>query len=244
MRTIANVVGGSLHDGGPDTLVTGPVCDGSRLIEPEGLFVASSGHDAIRRAVAGGVGAVFADRPVGVSAVDDDVRAENVVTDGIGRPSLPLRTQAGSAPATAALRSAAARQARGRRLFAVPGQLNEPGRGRSQHHTESQHRIEVGCLAAFASVRYLIGNANAGRLVSAAYGGVEAEHVPKAAAALHLIRRRWAPDDVVPLKGSHDVGLQAVARQLVEGGAPERASATRSEVACRSTAPSTCEGSA
>jgi UDP-N-acetylmuramyl pentapeptide synthase len=109
---------------------------------------------------------------------------------------------------------------------------------------ESEPHIEAGCLAAFASVRYLIGNANAGRLVSAAAGGVEAEHVSKAAAAPHLVRRRWAPGDVVLLKGSHDAGLQAVARQLVEGGAPERASATRSEVACRSTAPSTCEGSA
>jgi UDP-N-acetylmuramyl pentapeptide synthase len=42
LRTIANVVGGSPHDGDPDTLVTGPACYDSRLIEPEGLFVAAA----------------------------------------------------------------------------------------------------------------------------------------------------------------------------------------------------------
>jgi UDP-N-acetylmuramoyl-tripeptide--D-alanyl-D-alanine ligase len=118
--------------------------------------------------------------------------------------------------------------------------MAEPGPGSARHH------IEVCRLAETVRVRYLIeiGNADAGRLVSAATGGVEAEHVPNVAAALHLIRRRWAPDDVVLLNGSHDGGLQAVAGQLVEGGAPGRAPATRSDVACRSTAPSTCEDSA
>jgi UDP-N-acetylmuramoyl-tripeptide--D-alanyl-D-alanine ligase len=59
LTTIADVVGGSVQDGSPGHLVTGPACYDSRLIEPQGLFAAFAGqnvdgHDFVGPAMAGG----------------------------------------------------------------------------------------------------------------------------------------------------------------------------------------------
>jgi UDP-N-acetylmuramoyl-tripeptide--D-alanyl-D-alanine ligase len=117
---------------------------------------------------------------------------------------------ASPASTTAALRSAAD-LARGRRLVAVLGQMNEIGPNAPDHHAE------VGRAAAAAGVQYLIGvgDANAGQIVIAARaGGVRTAHVPDAATALALIREQWQPGDVVLVKGSNDTGLQSLARSL------------------------------
>ncbi|GLZ02360.1 UDP-N-acetylmuramoyl-tripeptide--D-alanyl-D-alanine ligase [Actinoplanes sp. NBRC 103695] len=127
-----------------------------------------------------------------------------------------------SPTSTAAALKTAAALAQGRRLLAVLGQMNELGADSPRHHTE------LGGTAADAGVRYLIGvgNADAGRIAAAASaGGVEVEHVPDAAAALALIHRRWAAGDVVLIKGSNSLGLQAVAKQLVAEGASDPAHA-------------------
>ena len=123
--------------------------------------------------------------------------------------------------AGAALR-AAARMAGDRRLVAVLGQMNELGPDSAELHTE------LGSTLAATGVQLLIGvgNADAGRIVAAARAdGVEAVHVPDAAAALELIRRRWAPRDVVLVKGSNALGLQALAKQLVASGVTDAAHA-------------------
>ncbi|GLZ00491.1 UDP-N-acetylmuramoyl-tripeptide--D-alanyl-D-alanine ligase [Actinoplanes sp. NBRC 103695] len=121
---------------------------------------------------------------------------------------------ASPASAIAALRTAAG-LARDRRLVAVLGQMNELGPESAGHHTA------VGNAAVDAGVRYLIGvgNDDAGRIVAAAReAGVEAEHVPDAATALALLHPRLAPGDVVLMKGSNAVGLQAAADRLIEQG--------------------------
>jgi UDP-N-acetylmuramoyl-tripeptide--D-alanyl-D-alanine ligase len=115
---------------------------------------------------------------------------------------------------TAALKTAAT-LAEGRRLVVVLGHMGELGPDSPEYHAE------LGRVAARAGVRYLIGvgNADAGRIVAAAAtGGVEAEHVPGAAAALELVRRRRAAGDVVLIKGTSLLGLQSLAKQLVEDG--------------------------
>jgi UDP-N-acetylmuramyl pentapeptide synthase len=62
--------------------------------------------------------------------------------------------------------------------------------------------------------------ADARRIVSSAVArGVEAEQVPDAPAALELVRRRRAAGDAFPIKGSHALGLQSPAQQLVMDGA-------------------------
>ena len=79
-------------------------------------------------------------------------------------------------------------------------------------------RVELRSAAADADVRNLIrlGNADA---PSAVARGVEAEQMPDAPAALELVRRRWAAGDVLLVKGSHALGLQSPAQQLVMDGA-------------------------
>jgi UDP-N-acetylmuramoyl-tripeptide--D-alanyl-D-alanine ligase len=119
---------------------------------------------------------------------------------------------ASPASASAALK-AVAKLAEGRRLIAVLGQMNELGSGSSQLH------VEVDRSAVAAGVRYLIGVGNADAellVVAAARGGVEAIHVPDAAAARPLIRSVCEPGDVVLFKGSNGGGLSAMARELAK----------------------------
>lgn len=75
LARIAEVVGGTLHDGADPSLeVTGSVEFDSRAVGPGGLFLAlpgatSDGHNYAEQAVAAGAVAVLAARPVGVPAI-------------------------------------------------------------------------------------------------------------------------------------------------------------------------------
>jgi UDP-N-acetylmuramoyl-tripeptide--D-alanyl-D-alanine ligase len=114
----------------------------------------------------------------------------------------------------AALRTAAT-LAEGRRLIAVLGQMGELGPDSPEYHAE------LGRVAAQVGVQYLIsvGNADAEQIAAAATtSGVEAEHVPDAAAALKLARRHRKAGDVVLIKGTSLLHLQSLAQQLVEDG--------------------------
>jgi UDP-N-acetylmuramoyl-tripeptide--D-alanyl-D-alanine ligase len=88
LREIADVVSGTVHDGGDDVVVKAPAFVDSRKAQPGGLFVALpgervDGHDYIAPAMAGGAAAVLAQRPVGVPAV--------VVKDGVAALGLLAR---------------------------------------------------------------------------------------------------------------------------------------------------------
>lgn len=80
LRELADVVGGTVHDGADDVVVKAPAFVDSRKAQAGGLFVALpgervDGHDYVEAAMAGGAAAVLAHRPVGVPAV--------VVADGV-----------------------------------------------------------------------------------------------------------------------------------------------------------------
>jgi UDP-N-acetylmuramoyl-tripeptide--D-alanyl-D-alanine ligase len=80
LRELADVVGGTVHDGADDVVVKAPAFVDSRKAQAGGLFVALpgervDGHDYVAAAMAGGAAAVLAQRPVGAPAV--------VVADGV-----------------------------------------------------------------------------------------------------------------------------------------------------------------
>ncbi|HTJ72330.1 MAG TPA: UDP-N-acetylmuramoyl-tripeptide--D-alanyl-D-alanine ligase [Actinospica sp.] len=80
LRELADVVGGTVHDGADDVVVKAPAFVDSRKAQAGGLFVALpgervDGHDYVDAAMSGGAAAVLAQRPVGVPAV--------VVADGV-----------------------------------------------------------------------------------------------------------------------------------------------------------------
>jgi len=88
LREIADVVSGTVHDGGDDVVVKAPAFVDSRKASAGGLFVALpgervDGHDYVSAAMAGGAAAVLAQRPVGVPAV--------VVEDGASALGLLAR---------------------------------------------------------------------------------------------------------------------------------------------------------
>jgi len=150
-----------------------------------------------------------------LSGADPASEGRMVVSDtGSGVTVIDDAYNASPTSVTAALQTAGL-LAQGRRLVAVLGNMGELGPDSAQYHAE------LGRTATAAGVRYLIGvgNADAGRIVSAAAtGGVEAEHVPDAVAALKLVRQRRAAGDVVLVKGSSLLHLRALAKQLVADG--------------------------
>ena len=80
LREIADVVSGTVHDGGDDVVVKAAAFVDTRKALAGGLFVAlpgerADGHDYVPAAMEGGAAAVLAQRPVGVPAV--------VVEDGV-----------------------------------------------------------------------------------------------------------------------------------------------------------------
>src|SRR4051812_2433705 len=82
LAEIADVVGGSVADGGGAGSVTGPAFLDSRVVVPGGLFVAIAGehvdgHEFAPAAVTGGAAGVLGARPTGVPTVvvPDPVRA-------------------------------------------------------------------------------------------------------------------------------------------------------------------------
>jgi UDP-N-acetylmuramoyl-tripeptide--D-alanyl-D-alanine ligase len=113
----------------------------------------------------------------------------------------------------AALAALADMTAGGRRGFAVLGQMTELG-----EESQGSHE-EVGRLAAQAGVAALIvvgeaaGPILAGTKSVPSWSG-ELLHVADARAAAAALEQRLAPGDVVLVKASHSVGLQAVALAL------------------------------
>ncbi|HET9171357.1 MAG TPA: UDP-N-acetylmuramoyl-tripeptide--D-alanyl-D-alanine ligase [Actinospica sp.] len=80
LRELADVVGGTVHDGADDIAVKAPAFVDSRKAQAGGLFVALpgervDGHDYVEAAISGGATVVLAQRPVGAPAV--------VVQDGV-----------------------------------------------------------------------------------------------------------------------------------------------------------------
>lgn len=79
LAELAELCGGALTGGEPDTRVTGPVVSDSRQAQPGALFAAlpgnhADGHEYVRSAVQAGAAAVLATRPCGVpTIVVDDV---------------------------------------------------------------------------------------------------------------------------------------------------------------------------
>ena len=96
LRELADVVGGTVHDGADDIVVKAPAFVDSRKAQAGGLFVALpgervDGHDYVAAAMSGGAAAVLAQRPVGAPAV--------VVEDGVdalGRLSAHLVARGGA----------------------------------------------------------------------------------------------------------------------------------------------------
>jgi UDP-N-acetylmuramoyl-tripeptide--D-alanyl-D-alanine ligase len=113
----------------------------------------------------------------------------------------------------AALAALADMTAGGRRGFAVLGQMTELGEESQGFHEE------VGRLAAQAGVAALIvvgeaaGPILAGTKSVPSWSG-ELLHVADAPAAARALEQRLSADDVVLVKASHSVGLQAVALAL------------------------------
>jgi UDP-N-acetylmuramoyl-tripeptide--D-alanyl-D-alanine ligase len=113
----------------------------------------------------------------------------------------------------AALAALADMMAGGRRGFAVLGQMTELGEESEDFHEE------IGMLAARAGVAGLIVVGEAAGAILAGTKSVpswsgELLHVADARAAARALQQRLAGDDVVLVKASHSVGLQAVALAL------------------------------
>ncbi|MFG2473307.1 UDP-N-acetylmuramoyl-tripeptide--D-alanyl-D-alanine ligase [Streptomyces fagopyri] len=118
----------------------------------------------------------------------------------------------------AALRALAA-MGRGRRTWAVLGQMAELGDEALAEHDA------IGRLAVRLNVSKLVavGGREASWLQLGAYNegswGEESVHVSDAQAAVDLLRSELRPGDVVLVKASRSVGLERVAQALLAGGA-------------------------
>lgn len=118
----------------------------------------------------------------------------------------------------AALRALAA-MGQGRRTWAVLGKMAELGDEALAEHDA------VGRLAVRLNVSKLVavGGREASWLQLGAYNegswGEESVHVSDAQAAVDLLRSELRPGDVVLVKASRSVGLEAVAQALLESGA-------------------------
>jgi UDP-N-acetylmuramoyl-tripeptide--D-alanyl-D-alanine ligase len=122
--------------------------------------------------------------------------------------------------------------ARGRRAFAVLGQMNELGDESRDSH------LEVGAHAAGTGVTGLIVVGKEaepildGAQATAGWPG-EAIGVPSGAAAVAALRGRLAPGDVVLVKASRSVGLESVAADLLSPSASSPASSPASSSASK-----------
>ena len=144
------------------------------------------------------------ERPDGVTVVNDAYNAN------------PESMRAALRALAAMGRSA---QARGGRTWAVLGRMAELGEQSLAEHDA------VGRLAVRLNVSKLVavGGTEAAWLQMGAYNegswGEESVHVSDAEAAIDLLRREVRPGDVVLVKASRSVGLEAVALALIEGAA-------------------------
>ncbi len=102
----------------------------------------------------------------------------------------------------------------GRRHWAVLGAMRELGPDTPRFHAE------LGRQAAAAGFSPIVGVGEESReLVAAARaGGAEAEWIPDATAAAARFAGELQAGDVVLVKGSRSVGLEAVVRAFVERG--------------------------
>jgi UDP-N-acetylmuramoyl-tripeptide--D-alanyl-D-alanine ligase len=107
----------------------------------------------------------------------------------------------------AALANLAAR-AGDRRRVAVLGEMAELGAGEVAYHRE------IGVAAAELGVETLVAVGPLAREYAAAANGVDARCVATADEATEELRRLLRPGDVVLVKGSRSVGLEAVAEKL------------------------------
>jgi UDP-N-acetylmuramoyl-tripeptide--D-alanyl-D-alanine ligase len=96
----------------------------------------------------------------------------------------------------------------GRRQVAVLGGMAELGAGAAGFHRE------VGALAAELGVGELVTVGELGREYGPAANGVSVHHAESASEAADLLRGLLRPGDVVLVKGSRSVGLEAVAAKL------------------------------
>jgi UDP-N-acetylmuramoyl-tripeptide--D-alanyl-D-alanine ligase len=118
--------------------------------------------------------------------------------------------------------------ARGRRSFAVLGQMNELGdESRDSHLEAGAHAAGTG-----VSVLIVVGKEAEpildGALATAGWSG-EAIGVPTAAGAVAALRGRLDAGDVVLVKASRSVGLETVAADLLSQ--PASSSASEKETA-------------
>lgn len=97
----------------------------------------------------------------------------------------------------------------GRRRVAVLGGMAELGSGAAAFHRE------IGAAAAAAGVSELVAVGELARDYAAGAAGVEIHHAASADAAADLLRKLVRPGDVVLVKGSRSVGLEAVAAKLL-----------------------------
>jgi UDP-N-acetylmuramoyl-tripeptide--D-alanyl-D-alanine ligase len=95
-----------------------------------------------------------------------------------------------------------------RRRVAVLGEMAELGESAAEHHRG------VGAVAAQAGVDELIGVGPLAREYETAANGISTQHADTAADAADALARLIRPGDVVLVKGSRAVGLEAVAAKL------------------------------
>ncbi len=118
-----------------------------------------------------------------------------------------------------ALRALAA-MGRGRRTWAVLGEMRELGAERLVEHDA------IGRLAVRLDISHLVAVGPAGKLMHIAAAnegswGDEAAHVPDAEAAAAYVIERWRPGDIVLVKASRSERLERVAQALRAAAARE-----------------------
>jgi UDP-N-acetylmuramoyl-tripeptide--D-alanyl-D-alanine ligase len=99
--------------------------------------------------------------------------------------------------------------AEGRRQVAVLGGMAELGAGAAEFHRE------IGAVAAASGVSELVVVGELARDYEAGANGIDVRYAASAEEAAGLLRELIRPDDVVLVKGSRSVGLEAVAAKLL-----------------------------
>jgi len=109
----------------------------------------------------------------------------------------------------------------GRRRWAVLGAMLELGAGAPAYHREAGERA---ARAGFSPVA-AVGEEARELAAAAAAAGAETAWLPDAAAAAEWAAARLAPGDVVLVKGSRGIGLEAVVARLLAAGGGDGAPA-------------------
>jgi UDP-N-acetylmuramoyl-tripeptide--D-alanyl-D-alanine ligase len=120
----------------------------------------------------------------------------------------------------AALEALAA-MARGRRAFAVLGQMTELGESAAEFHRQAGAQAAGSGVAGLVVVGAGAAPMAAGASAVPGWRG-ELLPVPDAAAAVQAVRERLRAGDVVLVKASHSIGLETVALALAADAGPDR----------------------